>query len=92
MNGGHVDGGEPLTVGRDRDRVIHFLAAAPVYSGAALELLVAPGIWLLGRYEWWGDWRRYPQFYVEFPSAEYEVALPLPAGALLRWPSPEVFR
>lgn len=66
----------------------HFLDGRPVHAGAELELLLADGTRIRGRYEWGFERRRRPTFKVDVAPAseELEVSFPLPPKAKLRWP------
>jgi len=73
----------------------HYLGGRPVHAGTALELLLADGHWLRGRYEWSFVPGELPTLHVwlggpaeaqrqgDVPS----VAFTMPARAVLRWPA-----
>jgi hypothetical protein len=91
-----------LELGDDAGGPRFFLDGQAIHAGSCLDLLLADGLWLRGRYEYEldGDDLR-PMFYVAVPcktgapdwagDVEAGVASPeahfqIPADALLRWP------
>jgi hypothetical protein len=79
--------GRPLVLGIDGDdERRHFLAGRVVSFGDRLELALADERWIAGRYEWSGREGEPAHLRVAF-SGGGDHAIPLPASALLRWPS-----
>ncbi|HEU5219297.1 MAG TPA: hypothetical protein VFU23_11590 [Gemmatimonadales bacterium] len=65
----------------------HYLNGKPVRAGQGLFLLLAPDVWVPGRYEWTFRRKDRPRLYLELGGhAGQEVELRLPEEALLRWP------
>ena len=71
-------------------RTKHYLNERPLSGGDPVELNFSGG-WVTGRYEWSTDPGEPPYFHYSIQlQTEGEVAqgrLPIPVGALLRWPS-----
>lgn len=76
----------------------HFLDGRPVHAGAALELLLADGHWLRGRYEWSYAAGQAPTLHIALggpdeaqrQDATPAVSFALPARTVLRWPAKDV--
>lgn len=73
----------------------HFLDGRRVSAGDAIELLLAGGGWLRGRYDWSGNEARWPGLRVELggpweelPAGVFRPAavLALHPDAIVRWP------
>jgi hypothetical protein len=64
----------------------HLLDGKPVHSGQVLEIALARGVWVLGRYEWSFRRGRSPTFRLKLASGDVMVCR-LPPSAELRWPS-----
>lgn len=93
---------QTLTLGRDRGGRRHYLAGEPVHAGAALDLLLPDGTWWPGRYESaWASELAEPTPTAMFhgglggpwidnrTDTTVQVDFPLPADAVLRWPTRE---
>jgi len=70
----------------------HYLDGKPVHADYGLELLLAPVIWVLGRYEWSFCREAPPLLYLQLGGrADYNarpsLELRLPKEAFLRWPA-----
>jgi hypothetical protein len=96
--------GGRLELAEDAGGPRHFLLGEAVHAGTGLELLLADGRWIPGRYEFTrhdDDLR--PLFYADLPLATAapdwagadadaavhpEACIELPAAARLRWPRP----
>jgi len=73
----------------------HFLDGRPVHAGTTLELLLADGHWMTGRYEWSFAAGEPPTLHVMLggpAEAERQGELPVvsftvPPRAVLRWPT-----
>jgi len=64
-------------------------------SGGDIVQLCCSGGWITGRFEWDGDVGAPPHFYFSIELEGGGVAqqrLPLPDGALMRWPSRQAMR
>ena len=83
-----------LELVRDADGFRHYLDGRRLEKGDEIEMLLANGEWLRGRYDWTGNPVVWPAFRVELTGrvavhAERKLtgAMPIPPAALLRWPT-----
>lgn len=83
-----------LDLRRDGGRLCHYLSGRAVRSGDELELGLANGTWLRGRYEWNGSAVVWPTLRVllsgrvsETSERKLTAAVVLPPTASLRWPA-----
>ncbi len=84
--------GEPLTFNIEADR--HYLMGEPLHCGEAVDIRLADGTWLSGRFEIerGRDGAIYPRFFWgvrllgDSPSTWWDAWIPIPEYAELRWP------
>jgi hypothetical protein len=82
-----------LELREDRDGLRYYLGGRKLERGTEVELMLGDGTWLRGTYDWRGVPVVWPALRVDLAGRvskssdrKLSTALPLPPGALLRWP------
>jgi hypothetical protein len=85
--------GGQLEMRRDPDGYRHYLDGRRLSKGDEIEIQLASGDWLRGRYDWNGNPVVWPAFRVHLTGRvsshterKLTGALPIPPAAVLRWP------
>src|SRR4051794_8431659 len=90
-----VGSGARLEVRGPAGQRVHVLEDRPLARGDELELLLADGYWLRGRYEWGGLEARWPGLRIELGGPWQRGAVERPPAAVMalhpdaivRWPA-----
>lgn len=76
-----------LEVRREQGGLRNYVDGEEVHAGDVLEMLVADGTWIAGRYEWTYREDERPAFYVGERGSDKGILIS--AADVLRWPGRE---